>query len=108
MKNYIQEGEVLPLTAPYALASGEAFRIDSIFAVAEHAADNAASVQGAVCGVFELPKKSADVVTVGKKLNWKDSTKELQIASGDLDGVATAIAAAGAGVTKVKVMLVKV
>ena len=106
MKNYIQKGDVLSLTAPYALESGDGFLVGKILAVAETDAAISTSVQGAVEGVFELKKKSADVVTQGMLLNWNDTTKELQIATGDLDGCAKAVAAAGAGLTKVKVKLV--
>jgi predicted RecA/RadA family phage recombinase len=34
MKNYVQEGDVLTLTAPYAVASGAGLQVGSIFGFA--------------------------------------------------------------------------
>jgi len=100
-----QPGDVLELTAPAALSSNDAFIIGNIFAVALEDAASGAQVSGAVEGVYEIPKLSTDNMTVGLKVNWNDTNKEVQLAAGDLDDVATVVEAAGASTTVVKVKL---
>ena len=60
MKNFIQPGDTLTLTAPAALSSGDGFQVGSIFAVACADAESGASVEGATKGVFDLTKTSAE------------------------------------------------
>jgi len=95
MKNYVQNGEVLSLLAPYAVASGAGFLVGSIFAVATSAADNGAAVEGITTGVVDLAKVSAQAWTVGAKVYWDDTAKNVTTtASGNtLIGVAVAVAA---------------
>lgn len=108
MKVYKQEGELVSVAVPYARASGEAFKLGSLFLVASKAAALSEIVAGAREGVFSIKKLSTAVVTVGAKLNWNDTNKELQLATSDLDGVATAVEAAGNGVTSVVCVLTPV
>jgi predicted RecA/RadA family phage recombinase len=95
MKNYIQDGAVLALLAPYALSSGDGFQVGSIFAVASCDAANGAAVEGSTEGVFDLAKTSAQAWTVGQKIYWNNSTKKCDTDGtvGILIGAATAIAA---------------
>ena len=51
MKNFVQNGDVLTLTAPYALTAGAGFKLGSIIAVATSAADSGATVEGLTTGV---------------------------------------------------------
>lgn len=109
MKNFSQPGNTLDLVAPSGgVVSGNAFIIGSIFAVANATKAAGEVVAGDVEGVHELDKLVTNVVAVGAKLNFNNTNKELQLATSDLDGVATAIEAAGNGVTKVKVKLTPV
>ena len=95
MKNYVQQGETLTLTAPYAVAAGAAFKVGSIIAVATSAADSAATVEGITCGVFDLAKVSAQAWTVGAPIYWDDTAKLFTptSTSNALAGVAVAVAA---------------
>lgn len=108
MKVYQQEGEILTVAAPYAVSSGEPFRIGSLFLVAMADAESGAQVAASRMGVFELPKLAADANAVGEKLNWNATLKVLQEATSDLDAVATVVAAAAASTTKVKCVLTPV
>lgn len=108
MKVYKQEGEILSVAAPYARASGEAMKVGSLFLVAEKALANGEVGAAAREGVYSIKKLSTAVVTVGAKLNWNDTNKELQLTTSDLDGVATAVEAAGNGVTSVVCVLTPV
>lgn len=95
MKNYVQEGDALTLTAPYAVVAGAGFKVGSIIAIAAASADNAATVVGYTEGVFTVAKTSAQAWTVGVKVYWDDTNKEFTTTStsNTLAGVATAVAA---------------
>lgn len=106
MKNKIQDGNTLTLTAPYDVKSGDGFQVGDIFAVAEYDAAEDAVVEGRVVNVFELPKKAADTVTLGLKLYWDDTNKEVTVTSTDNKFIGHATAAAAGADTHVKVRLV--
>jgi predicted RecA/RadA family phage recombinase len=75
MNNYIQPGNILTLTAPYAVDSGEGAKVGAIFGVAT--ADILISVEGEfhTTGVFDLAKTSAQAWAVGDRIYWDDSNK---------------------------------
>ncbi|WP_136419966.1 capsid cement protein [Herbaspirillum sp. ST 5-3] len=75
MKNFIKEGCVVTLTAPYDVASGAGFLVGAIFAVASYAAVSGAAVEGCREGVFTLAKTSAQAWTQGQKIYWDDANK---------------------------------
>jgi predicted RecA/RadA family phage recombinase len=95
MNNYIQPGNILTLTAPYAVDSGEGAKVGAIFGVAT--ADILISVEGEfhTTGVFDLAKTSAQAWAVGDRIYWDDSNKRCDTDStvGMFIGVATAVAA---------------
>lgn len=102
MKNLVQNGDVLDLVAPYALATaGLGFKVGSIFAVAQSDAANGAAVCGAVAGVYNLVKTASQAWTVGAKIYWDDTTKACTTtaASNLLIGVAVVAVGSGAGET---------
>lgn len=107
MKNFVQEGETLTLTAPYAVASGAMFKVGSILAVAANAAANGAAVEGMTEGVFDLVKVGSEAWAVGDKVYWDDTNKYLTktSAGNTLAGVATAVVGSGAGETTGRVRL---
>lgn len=104
MRNYVQRGENLTLTAPYAVASGGGFLVGSIFAVASAAAANGATVVGVTEGVFDLDKATGEAWTVGQKIYWDNTAKKTTTTStsNTLIGVATKAAATGATTGNVK------
>jgi len=108
MKNFIQPGDVIEVTAPTALSSGDGFIVGSLFLVAQGDAGSGDQLNGGVEGVYEVAKLSTDAMSVGDKVNWDDTAKELKLAAGDLDGVATVVSAAIASTTVVKVKLTQV
>jgi predicted RecA/RadA family phage recombinase len=75
MRNYIQPGNTLSLTAPYAVSSGDGFLVGNIFAVAACDADNGAPVEGTTVGVFDLDKVSAQAWTAGAAIYWDNTAK---------------------------------
>lgn len=106
--NYVKPGEHITFTAGANLASGEAVVIGSLLGVSLTALSNGATGEAAIEGVWELPCNSAAVITPGAKLIWDVSVGEFILtgaANGDLVGCATAVTAAGNGVTTVQVKL---
>lgn len=95
MKNYVQSGDVLTVTAPAAVVSGQAFLVGSLLVVAQTDAATATSVAVVTCGVFDLPKLSTQAWAEGARVYWDDGNSRLTtVASGNtLVGVAASAAA---------------
>ena len=107
MKNYVQPGATLTLTAPYAVTSGDGLLVGSIFGVAAGDAASGATVETALTGVFDLTKIGSQAWTVGAKVYWDDTNKRCTTVATDntLIGVAVAAVAGGAGDTIGRVRL---
>ena len=56
MKNFVQPGNTITLTAPYAVASGDGLLVGSIFGIAAGAAAIGEPVETALVGVFDITK----------------------------------------------------
>jgi len=99
MKNYVQPGNTLTLTAPHAVASGDGLLVGSIFGVAAGDAESGATVEAALTGVFDLKKVASQAWAAGDKVYWDNTNKEAtKTATGNtLIGVATEAVAGGAG-----------
>lgn len=106
MKNFVQPGEMLLLTMPVAVSSGDPVMVGSIFAVAATDGAIGADVVCAVTGVFELPK-AAGVVAQGAPMFWDAAAKKLTTDDdeGDNPRVGAAIKAALSGAAIVAVRL---
>lgn len=100
LKNFIQPGNTLTLTAPAALAAGDGFLVGSIFAVAAGAAESGADVEGVLVGVFSLPKATGTGSgwSQGTKLYWDPTAAggAKVTATADTDSVSIGVAAADA------------
>ena len=107
MKNYVQPGATLTLTAPYALTSGDGLLVGSIFGVAAGDAASGATVEAALTGVFDLTKIGSQAWTVGAKVYWDDTNKRCTTVATDntLIGAAVEAVASGAGDTIGRVRL---
>jgi len=88
MKNYVQPGNTLTLTAPYVVTSGDGLLVGSIFGIASGTAALGDPVETALVGVFDITK-------VGSQA-WTDNT---------LIGVAVEAVASGTGDTIGRVRL---
>lgn len=108
MKNFIQPGKNLTLTAPYDVVSGAGAQVGSIFGVATKTIASGAEGEFATEGVFELKKIESQAWTVGQKIFWDNTEKECTSVAGAnlLIGVATEIAASGASLILGKVKLI--
>lgn len=95
MKNFVQDGNVLTLPAPYDVVSGAGFQVGALFAIATADAAAGTQVEGSLKGVFTLSKTAAQQWTVGARVYWDDANKRCDSDStkGGLIGVATVAAA---------------
>ena len=107
MKNFVQPGDTITLTAPYAVASGDGLLVGSIFGVAAGTAALGESVETALTGVFDITKIGSQAWTVGALVYWDDANRRCTtVATANLlIGVAAAAVAGGAGNTTGRVRL---
>ena len=78
MKNYVQPGEALTVTAPYAVSAGGGVQVGAaLFGVAVDAASSGASLVIRTEGVFDLAKSTAQAYAAGARVFWDNSGKTL-------------------------------
>lgn len=95
MKNFLQAGSNLTLTAPAAVVSGQLVKIGSIIGVAAGTAASGASVDLVTHGVFELPKVSTDDISVGASVYHRASDNLVTITASGNTKIGVAVTAAG-------------
>ena len=108
MKNFVQEGTVTELTAPYARNAGEGALIGAIFGIAVNTVANAAKGQFRVGrGVVTHAKAASQAWTEGSKIYWDNTNKVMSnvSTSNTFVGYAAAAVAGGAGDTTGTVLL---
>ena len=98
MKNYVQPGNTITLSAPYAVTSGDGLLVGAIFGVAAGNATLGDPVETAVVGVYDLKKVASQAWAVGDKIYWDNTAKNTTktLTSNTLIGVATDVVAGGA------------
>lgn len=104
MKNYVQPGNVVTLSAPAGgVISGQALAVGSFFGIAAYTAAAGGNVEVALEGVFELPK-AAGAITPGAKVFW-DATNSVATGTGTgntLVGACTQVAGANDATVRVR------
>ena len=107
MKNYVQPGNTITLTAPYAVSSGDGLLVGSIFGVAAGTAALGEAVEAALTGVYDLKKVASQAWAAGDKVYWDNTAKEATktTTSNTLVGVAVVAVAGGASDTIGRVRL---
>jgi predicted RecA/RadA family phage recombinase len=95
MKNYVQRGDTMTLTAPYDRNSGEGALVGSIFGVAANTVANATDGEFDVVGVFTLAKVSAQAWTQGALIYWDNTAKLCTTVSSGNKLIGVAASAAG-------------
>jgi predicted RecA/RadA family phage recombinase len=76
MKNFIQSGDTITVTAPADVSSGDGVLVGDIFGVAAFDAKSGDDVEIKTTGVFELAKTSAQAwASVGTAIYWDNSNK---------------------------------
>ena len=110
MKNYIQDGDTLPLTAPSGgVVGGSFYKIGLLVVCAAHDAAETVSFEARLKGVFDAPKAASPAWTEGAVVYWDDSAKNFTTtSSGNTKaGVAAEVLGSGAGIVRGKVLLVR-
>ena len=107
MKNFVQPGNTITLTAPYAVASGDGLLVGSIFGIAAGDAALGDPVETALVGVYDLKKVASQAWSAGDKVYWDNTNKEATktATANTLIGVAVEAVAGGAGDTIGRVRL---
>ena len=105
MKNYLETGSTVVVTAPETVDSGEFIKVGSLYGVAPAAAASGAQVVLNRGGVYILPKVAADIWVAGAKLFWDASAKKFTLDSSKTPVSAIAFEAAAENATTGKVLL---
>jgi predicted RecA/RadA family phage recombinase len=94
MKNFVQVGLNISVTAAALAASGAGVLIGNLFGIATGAAEAGEVVTLVRTGVFELPKLSTDVFAAGDAVYWDDTAKECTATSASNTLIGCAVQAA--------------
>lgn len=94
MENYVHDGEVMPLTAPYDRTSGQGALVGALFGVATVDVLSGVEANFQVLGVVTLNKTSAQAWTQGALIYWDNTNKEATTTSTSNTRIGCAAAAA--------------
>lgn len=73
MKNYVQDGSILSVTAPATVVSGQGVLVGLLFGVAVNNAASGAVVQIETEGVVTLPKVTGTAINEGVRVFWDNA-----------------------------------
>jgi predicted RecA/RadA family phage recombinase len=73
MRNYVQMGDLIPVTAPRDLTSGTGVLVGTLFGVATKATTNGTVVTIQTYGVVDLPKAATITPAEGTALYWDNT-----------------------------------
>ena len=107
MKNFIQPGNTITLTAPAAVTSGSGVLVGAIFGIAAQDAASGEALEAVTTGVFDLNKVGSQAWAVGDKIYWDNTNKRATKVATDntLIGVALGVVGSGADETIGRVRL---
>jgi predicted RecA/RadA family phage recombinase len=106
MKNFIQRGDMITVTAPTGgVTSGQGVLVSNLFGVTATTAVEGESVEIATVGVYELPKLASAVIAAGVRVAWDDTAKQVVLPGTGMVPIGIAMVAAGNGIAIVRVRL---
>jgi predicted RecA/RadA family phage recombinase len=106
MKNFIQKGEMVTVTAPAGgVTSGQGVIVGSLFGIAAKNATAGESVELATTGVFDLPKAPSAVIAAGARVSWDAENGQVVLPADDMYPIGIALLAAGNGTITARVRL---
>lgn len=101
--NYVQDGNVLTLTAPYTRTSGQGAIINSnIFGIALGDITSGADGEWGITGVWDIAASLGEAFSQGSNVYWNDTDRKAEASSTGtnyLIGVATQAKTGGTGLT---------
>lgn len=77
MRNFIQNGDVVTMTAPYSVSSGEGVCVGALFGIAACNAAEGDEVEVSLTGVFSSDKTGGGAITPGTVLFWDPEAKRI-------------------------------
>ena len=111
MKNYIQKGDLVTITAPANVSAGQLVRVGLLAGVAQTTALSGQPVEIATEGIFDVTKAGSQAWTVGAAIYGTGTntlTATTATTTGNIFlGVAVAAVGSGAGETVGRIMLNK-
>ena len=106
MKNYVQKGENITVTATAAATSGQGVLVGNLFGIAAGDAAIGESLDLVTEGVFNMAKVSTDELAVGDLIYWDDTntlaTSDDDEGANEVIGLAVTTAANPSGTVNVK------
>ncbi len=104
MRNYVQIGDLIPVTAPAAVVSGQGLLVGALFGVCTKAAASGELVTIQTLGVVDLPKAASITPAQGTLVYWDDTAKNVTstASSNTKIGVVTVVPAAGDATIRVR------
>jgi len=77
MKNFIQDGNIVTVTAPYNVTSGQGVQVGGIIGVAANDALQGTPVEILRQGIFALGAVTADTLAIGDKAYWDNTARRI-------------------------------
>lgn len=107
MKNFVQRGDVIDITAGADLTSGTPVVVGNSIAIPQTDIANGSLGSVAIEGVFTLTKASTKTYNIGDLVDWDLSAAQVDTsaATGDLTGFGIAVSAGVNGSTTINVKL---
>lgn len=105
MKNHIQSGNILTLTAPAALVAGNIAVIGSLFGVVASSVQSGQQVDLYTQGVYAFNKVGALAIAVGDKVYWDSATSLVTKTASGNTYIGVAVTAAANPSSSVQVRL---
>lgn len=107
MKTFVKEGDVVTVTAPATVVSGQGVLVGLMFGVATANAASGALVEIVTEGVVELPKVSGTAINEGVRVFWDNTAGNVTTTttSNNCIGLAIGPGNYAAGATAIKVKL---
>ena len=103
MKTFIQPGDSLTVSAPYAVTSGQGVLIGALFGIAAYDAAISTTVEIQTEGVFDVTKEPSLAITAGARVYWDNTNRRITTtATGNYPvGIATLAALAADATVRV-------
>jgi len=106
MKNQVQDGDVITVTAPYTVTSGQGCQVGAaLFGIASGDAASGATIELQMEGVYDVTALSTDTAAVGDLLYWDNTNKRLTTTATNNLKVGVAVAAKAAAATTARILL---
>lgn len=105
MRNFVQPGDNLTVTAVAAASSGDGVKLGNLFGIASGDAAIGEPLVLVTTGVFELPKVSTDELAVGDAVYFRTSDGAVTSTATGNTKIGVAVSAAGNPSASVRVRL---